>query len=90
MDAARFNSAACCERLIANGAEVLTKDGVGRNALHVAAQAGSTEVVGYLLHSSEDCGDVEDLVNCRTQNGQTMLHLAARVCIIHECLRDKR
>ncbi|OQR68397.1 hypothetical protein BIW11_04571 [Tropilaelaps mercedesae] len=71
MDAARFNSVECCDILVRHNANVFKQDGIGRNALHVAAQAGSTEVVRYILEtmksvkreqterrSSPDIGDV--------------------------------
>ncbi|XP_022670408.1 ankyrin repeat domain-containing protein 16-like isoform X2 [Varroa jacobsoni] len=103
MDAARFNSVECCDILIGHGAAIDKRDGVGRNAFHIAAQAGSTEVIRYFLgvmgasvkktnsiesrldnykastKNTRNGNDVHvNTVHWRTDNGQTVLHLAAR------------
>ncbi|XP_003747261.1 serine/threonine-protein phosphatase 6 regulatory ankyrin repeat subunit C [Galendromus occidentalis] len=73
MDAVRFGSKECSSLLLNSGASLERRDKMGRNVLHIAAQSGSSsDILDLLL--DKNCLQV----NCRTANGQTALHLAAR------------
>jgi ankyrin repeat protein len=60
------------EWLLANGAEVNTKDAEGSSPLHVAAARGQTEVVESLLDRGAQ-------VNAHTLDGWTPLHQACKL-----------
>ncbi len=50
----------------------------GGTTLHIAAEAGHTDIVYALLYSLENSDDLVALLNVKTHEGATALHLAAQ------------
>ena len=72
LQAARTGNLARVQELLAgNPAAARDRDGEGRTPLHLAAEHGHTDVVGFLLADGAD-------VTAATRYGRTALHWAAR------------
>ncbi|XP_013412399.1 ankyrin repeat domain-containing protein 16-like [Lingula anatina] len=92
MDALRAGHLHVADMLIAHGANVRKRDILGREAFHLAAEAGCVESVEHLI---QKCG-VD--INTSTHTGNAALHLAAKegqstmiLCLLqHGCDLSKK
>ena len=78
MDAARGDHILCLEFLLCSyGGSLTAEDGLGRQAVHHAAQAGALGALQFLLENGADVNKTASV------NSITPLHYAAKVCIVY-------
>jgi ankyrin repeat protein len=77
MDAARGDHVPCLEFLLRTcGASLGAEDGLGRQAVHHAAQAGALGTLQFLLENGAEVNKTASV------NSITPLHYAAKVCTV--------